>query len=147
MAVPLVGPLSRELGYRFGSDSRAALRALESGIGQRITLVDGVLARFLKKCLGCCPADCRLCTWRRCYLPVYSSLIACRQQTLAAMSPPRGASQNAWVYICPQTINSMYQIVGMHLLSASVCQGDNHHRAGRPGVCAVPAVGAPPSQA
>jgi hypothetical protein len=30
-----------------------------------------------------------------------SSLTACRHQALAAVSPPSGASQNAWVYICP----------------------------------------------
>jgi hypothetical protein len=43
-----------------------------------------------------------------------SSLTACRHQALAAVSPPSGASQNAWVCICPQTTNQMYQLIGMH---------------------------------
>ncbi len=29
------------------------------------------------------------------------------------MSPPRGASQSAWVCTCPQTTKSMYQSIGM----------------------------------
>jgi hypothetical protein len=44
-----------------------------------------------------------------------TSLTACRHQALAAVSPPNGASQNAWVYICPQTTTSMYQLIDMHL--------------------------------
>jgi hypothetical protein len=45
---------------------------------------------------------------------LWPSLTACHHQALAAVSPPSGASQNAWVYICPQTTKSMYHLVGMH---------------------------------
>jgi hypothetical protein len=51
----------------------------------------------------------------------WSGLTACRRhQALAAVSPPSGASQNAWVYyICPQTTKSMYQlIIAMNLQAA-----------------------------
>jgi hypothetical protein len=43
---------------------------------------------------------------------VCSSLTACRHQTLAAVSPPCGASQIAWAYICPKTTNSMRWVQG-----------------------------------
>ncbi len=46
---------------------------------------------------------------------IQSSLTACRHQTLAAVSPPSGASQKAWVYICPQTTESTCKLIGMHL--------------------------------
>jgi hypothetical protein len=65
-----------------------------------------------------------------------SSLTACRHQASAAVSPPSGASQNAWVYICPQTTESTYQLIGMHQLphtaqgtaSDSPCVNDDHSR-------------------
>jgi hypothetical protein len=39
------------------------------------------------------------------------------------VGPPPGASQNAWVYICPQTTKSMHQLIGMQL-SLGVLQKD-----------------------
>jgi hypothetical protein len=38
-----------------------------------------------------------------------------RAAGIGCREPPSGVSQNAWVYICPQTTKSMYQLIGMHL--------------------------------
>ncbi len=43
-------------------------------------------------------------------LACLSSHTACRHQTWAAVSPPSGASQNAWVYVCLQSTKCLSNI-------------------------------------
>jgi hypothetical protein len=128
-AVQVLRPVVAQLLSQAGDDVAAMVRTTcavvgvkAGGIADNVLPTSGVVKlnfRLLPgRSLSICARDRSPCAAAEAGSvggPPWSSLTACRHQALAAVSPPSGASQNAWVYICPQTTKSRYQLVGMHL--------------------------------